>query len=436
MTAPVTPTGTPFAPPATGKAKGQKANGAQSEPVFASLLAAMAAPSGQVQTPVSIFPVGEGTEQPGAAPPGTPVANGLPAGLQAAWTVVQGTPAATNAQAPSFAQTLADAAAGTVVTGELPEASAEPPAPVLTTAPVPLPGQATPPTAERPTEPIDQTLLSSGGALPLPDEGEEEVAPVGASPVEGEAEAPGRPDKVAQERNPMVNDPSLTQGLDRAAEVSKALETPNADKFPLANRPQPDQQAEPGAELPVADVEAEPAPPLPSQGTQPALPPTVGQAQPELPVEQARPLSQLSGRYEPGPLIDQLARAVSNLDDGQYSVTLRLHPEQLGDVRLQIHMSGREVHAALEVANQDARQLLENRSDQLRQNLSQAGLTLSGFEVSTGQHRQSLRDRREALAEALAGGSRRIQQVDAPTRTAVNRIRTTDRRGGRLDTMA
>ncbi|MFZ5826786.1 MAG: flagellar hook-length control protein FliK [Bacillota bacterium] len=451
MTAPVTPTGTPIPMPVAGKAKGQKGGGAQNEPGFASLLAAMATPPGQAQTALPILPLGEGQEQPGAMPAGAQAGHGLPAGAQAAWTIAQNTPAALNAQvpegatAPPFHQALAGAAANMVEVTEGAEPTGQFPLPDDQAS---VPGQAAQPATG--AQPGDLPEVVPGNTTPLPVEGEEQAGPVETAPPDEGSE--GRSETPGHQRNPRANDPALTRGLERAAQVSRALENrpadaPNADKFPLANRvdTQPGQPVEPtpaGAEGPVAPVtEAGPEiaePRLPVEG-QPAQPPAADPAQADAPVEQARPqnpLSQLtSTRFEPRQMIDQLVRAIQTLDDGQYSVTLRLHPEQLGEVRLQLHMSGREVHAAMEVMSQDARQLLENRSDQLRQSLSQAGLTLSGFEVNTGQHRQSLRDRQNALAEAM-GGSRRPQQVEVPAKAAVNRIRGTDRRGGRLDTMA
>ncbi|HYF93954.1 MAG TPA: flagellar hook-length control protein FliK [Symbiobacteriaceae bacterium] len=88
---------------------------------------------------------------------------------------------------------------------------------------------------------------------------------------------------------------------------------------------------------------------------------------------------------EPDRLMDAIAKSAISAGDGKYTVTLRLHPEQLGEVRLQLHVAGREVQTSLQVANSTAQQFLEQRSDQLREGLSQSGLTLSGFHVATGQ---------------------------------------------------
>lgn len=146
-------------------------------------------------------------------------------------------------------------------------------------------------------------------------------------------------------------------------------------------------------------------------------------------------------RFEPPQLMESISQAVKSTDDGQYTVTLRLHPEQLGEVRLQLQVSGREVHTVMQVASSEARQALESRGDQLRQHLDQAGLTLSSFEVSTGQQqRETARERRDALAEQFRsqsqpGGRREQTPISSPA-GAIERIRNAGRRSGRFDTMA
>ncbi|HWI65937.1 MAG TPA: flagellar hook-length control protein FliK [Symbiobacteriaceae bacterium] len=101
---------------------------------------------------------------------------------------------------------------------------------------------------------------------------------------------------------------------------------------------------------------------------------------------------------EPERLMDAIAKSAVSAADGRYTVTLRLHPEQLGEVRLQLHVAGREVQTTLQVANPEARQMLEQRSDQLRDGLNQSGLTLSGFHVATGQEERQ-RDAREQFEQ-------------------------------------
>jgi len=136
-------------------------------------------------------------------------------------------------------------------------------------------------------------------------------------------------------------------------------------------------------------------------------------------------------------LMDAIARTAVSSRDGRYTVTLRLHPEHLGEVRLQLQVVGREVQTVLQVANPEAKQLLEQRGDQLRQGLDQAGLSLAGFHVSTGQGDRSPRERDQEWQD-LRRERRRNDGTPAPAQlgqAAATRRGTRVRNGG-LDTMA
>lgn len=138
---------------------------------------------------------------------------------------------------------------------------------------------------------------------------------------------------------------------------------------------------------------------------------------------------------EPDRLMEAVAKSAVNAGDGRYTVTLRLHPEHLGEVRLQLHVAGREVQTVLQVSNPDARQFLEQRGDQLRESLTQSGLTLSGFHVGTGAGE---RDRGAQQAFDEQPFRRRNRQSAAPITGVVAqplRLPTT-RRTSRFDTLA
>ena len=140
--------------------------------------------------------------------------------------------------------------------------------------------------------------------------------------------------------------------------------------------------------------------------------------------------------YSPDQLMEQVAGTARESQDGSYTLTLRLHPEHLGEVRLQLRLSGREVQTVFQVASPEARQALENRFDQLRQNLTQSGLHLSGFDVQTGGG-----DRRhweQERAEQFAKGRRQEEQPAAAKPADLLRLRrfTTVRGAGGLDTIA
>lgn len=416
----------PFGLPPAGPAKKTEANPA--DPGFASLLAGMIAPPGTFQVPV--LPVGEDRE---ALPPG--LAEGLPAlpnGVSPLGALPASPENGPGAPAHNFGQVVTDLVQANQAEGA-PSPHGIPHAPL----------QIAPATVEASTEgitvevapgfvvepvPVNAELLApetapSGlaperPALPVarPEEGvtAHPVALAPSAPAPGVAEAPSGNAFDGQEQG--AGDPQHNPDL-RALE--RAAEVPDSREHRPADGPQTDRFS---------------LPPVSPQPVDAGTPPP---AEPELPpsLEALR-----HGRHEPGRLIETIARAVNSTRDGTYSVTLRLHPEHLGEVRLQLHLNGREVSTVMEVASADARQQLESRGDQLRQSLSQAGLTLSGFSVSTGQNRQSPRERQQAFEEQLRGRltgiNRTVQPVAGAPAGAIERIKAAGRRTGRLDTMA
>lgn len=108
----------------------------------------------------------------------------------------------------------------------------------------------------------------------------------------------------------------------------------------------------------------------------------------------------------PDHLMEALARSVVSARPGHYTVNLQLTPEHLGEVRLQIHVAGKEVQAMIQAATPEARQALQTEGDRLRQGLDQAGLNLSGFQVSTGDG-GGPKDRERQFQEALLRTDRR-----------------------------
>lgn len=141
----------------------------------------------------------------------------------------------------------------------------------------------------------------------------------------------------------------------------------------------------------------------------------------------------------PDQLMDLLARSVVASKPGRYTVTLQLAPEHLGEVRLQIHVAGKEVQTLIQAATPEARQSLQSGGEQLRQSLDQAGLNLAGFQVSTGggggaqdrqrqfQETMQYLDRRRGRPESAGGpgGPARVSLLGKAGRPA-----------GGLDTIA
>lgn len=157
------------------------------------------------------------------------------------------------------------------------------------------------------------------------------------------------------------------------------------------------------------------------------------------PIERPTAPPAAEGRVSVDHVMDRVTHAVRSMKDGSYTVTLHLQPEHLGEVRLQLHVAGTAVETLITVANPEARQSLADRGDQLREQLNQAGLSLSGFSVSTGQEgrQQSARQQMEDLLSARRQ-ARSVGGLGTPTfaPAAPRRVAGGGSRSGILDTMA
>jgi hypothetical protein len=84
-------------------------------------------------------------------------------------------------------------------------------------------------------------------------------------------------------------------------------------------------------------------------------------------------------------VINQVVRDVKlHLRDGNSSVTIRLEPPELGSLRVEIATRGGAVTASIESPNAAVRNLLETNLQALKDSLSQAGIKVDSFLVSSG----------------------------------------------------
>lgn len=88
---------------------------------------------------------------------------------------------------------------------------------------------------------------------------------------------------------------------------------------------------------------------------------------------------------EPHQQLASVITPLSQRPDGTYHLALRLHPEHLGavDVDVQLHQGTIEVHVQTQHA--EAREILTNHLDDLRRDLEQAGLRAGTLDVSDRQ---------------------------------------------------
>jgi flagellar hook-length control protein FliK len=78
-----------------------------------------------------------------------------------------------------------------------------------------------------------------------------------------------------------------------------------------------------------------------------------------------------------------LAPAARQLD-GSYQVTIRLQPEELGAVHVELHLEGSTVNVSLHADGDATRDMLRQNLGQLRQQLESGGLTTGRFDVGSG----------------------------------------------------
>lgn len=97
-----------------------------------------------------------------------------------------------------------------------------------------------------------------------------------------------------------------------------------------------------------------------------------------------------SGAFVPeSHLLHQVVERLSLRHQGDRSqMTLRLHPEELGELRLELVMEKGVLKAQIQAQNPQVQDVLERNLFRLRDALEQQGLTLEQFDVSLGSGRQ------------------------------------------------
>ncbi len=84
-------------------------------------------------------------------------------------------------------------------------------------------------------------------------------------------------------------------------------------------------------------------------------------------------------------IFNQLSLAVARgMKSGEHHLTLRLHPAELGDVKVDLVMKGDEISAHFNIANSKVKETLETSLDEFRQDMEQKGFILGELNVSVG----------------------------------------------------
>jgi len=106
------------------------------------------------------------------------------------------------------------------------------------------------------------------------------------------------------------------------------------------------------------------------------------------------------------PQLQVAQRLIAMSTNGTHRARLRLHPPELGHIRIDLTLEHNRVSAALMTETQAAKELLQAHMGQLRQHLAQHGLQLEDFQLSVSQDASSFRQDSEGT---FFGGNRRTR---------------------------
>ena len=127
--------------------------------------------------------------------------------------------------------------------------------------------------------------------------------------------------------------------------------------------------------------------------------------------------------------VDRIVSAArASLAHGGLHVRLRLHPESLGEVRVEVRWEGGVLSARLEAATPAARESLESGAQGLRTALQEHGIPVERLSVGirmdlqTRSHDRSLASEAERFGEAVPGTPSAIESQWSPEPAASGRL--------------
>ncbi|BCR06632.1 hypothetical protein DESUT3_37010 [Desulfuromonas versatilis] len=175
-----------------------------------------------------------------------------------------------------------------------------------------------------------------------------------------------------------------TAAVSPQAEVRPAAE---AQQAPIALNAEASAEAVVAEKLVATEASPEAAPAKSAQGFEQQLAQVSRAGEPPQPAEAAAqgPAVKLpSGQLVPeSQILGQLASRITlNHTEKQSRMTLNLHPEELGQVKLELVMEKDGLRAHLQAQNPQVQEVLERHLPRLREALAQQGLRLDDLQVS------------------------------------------------------
>jgi len=133
------------------------------------------------------------------------------------------------------------------------------------------------------------------------------------------------------------------------------------------------------------------------------------------------------------PLFEQLSMKLAPMPDGEHTVEMRLSPERLGALEIELRIGSGRMDASLRADNPEARALLLREEPALREALRNAGVTLSSYHVSLADDPRrekrgttrpdgdggtpARRNRKEGPVEGIAAAGTGAERIGATGRT-------------------
>lgn len=293
-----------------------------------------------------------------------------------------------------------------------PGSTSPPPVEPLVTPPAPVPVQAPPEAvaAARSVQPIDAGAATIGGAASQPPAatvppvapaaavatGEPEAAavaptpPLGAGaavPLLGAAVPPpsgGVPlgDVSLSPSTGTTAAPASDQGDHRAVPELAATDTTALDT------PTPARPSTAPAEAPAPPIAAPPAPPAPA----PAQPVAEATSASSVPATAGGERAQAG---EPWEQVHRALGSLRHLEDGSQQIRVRLHPEELGEVLVEVTAHRGELRIQLVAETPAARDRLGAELGQLGSKLAESGLRPTSLDVGSGNGSERGQDQRQ-----------------------------------------
>lgn len=122
--------------------------------------------------------------------------------------------------------------------------------------------------------------------------------------------------------------------------------------------------------------------------------------------------------------------------DGEYNLTISLAPEQLGRVDVSLNIAGNNVNMQMNADNQQARQLLRDSMNELRNELNDSGFNAGSLDVDSQDPGQQSRESASSRGHVTDGDDIELTDEEFFARLAATPAASTKSEDGSLNVLA